>query len=97
MKVHAFGVNRADTMQRQGQYPPPPGVTDIMGLEAAGEIVSVGKEAKEKWNVGDKVMVLVAGGGYAEYVAVHMGCAIKIPEGFSMVQAAGKCFSTVVS
>lgn len=90
MKVHAFGINRADTVQRKGLYPPPPGVTDIIGLEAAGEIVSVGNEAKDKWNIGDKVMALLAGGGYAEYVAVHMNCAIKIPEGFSMVQAAGK-------
>lgn len=89
VKVHAFGVNRADTMQRKGQYPPPPGVTDIMGLEASGEIVSVGKDAQQSWNNGDKVMVLVAGGGYAEYVAVHMGSVMKIPEGVSMVDAAG--------
>ncbi|CAF1245213.1 unnamed protein product [Rotaria sordida] len=89
VKVHAFGVNRADTLQRKGLYPPPPGVTDIIGLEASGEIVRVGNEAKEKWNDGDKVMVLVAGGGYAEYVAAHMGCVMKIPEGISMVDAAG--------
>jgi len=89
VKVHAFGVNRADTMQRKGQYPPPPGVTDIIGLEASGEIVHVGNEAKQQWNNGDKVMVLIAGGGYAEYVAVHMGCVMKIPEGISMVDAAG--------
>ncbi|CAF4712945.1 unnamed protein product [Rotaria socialis] len=55
VKVHAFGVNRADTMQRKGQYPPPPGVTDIIGLEASGEIVLVGDKAKEQWNNGDKV------------------------------------------
>ncbi|CAF1435182.1 unnamed protein product [Rotaria magnacalcarata] len=89
VKVHAFGVNRADTMQRKGQYPPPPGVTDIIGLEASGEIVLVGDKAKEQWNNGDKVMVLVAGGGYAEYVLAHMGCVMKIPEGISMIDAAG--------
>jgi NADPH:quinone reductase-like Zn-dependent oxidoreductase len=55
VKVHAFGVNRADTMQRQGRYPPPAGVTDIIGLEAAGEIVQVGDQAREKWNIGDRV------------------------------------------
>ncbi|CAF4540833.1 unnamed protein product [Rotaria sp. Silwood1] len=89
VKVHAFGINRADTLQRKGLYPSPPGVTDILGLEASGEIVRVGNEAKDKWNNGDKVMVLVAGGGYAEYVAVHMGCVMKIPEGISMIDAAG--------
>ncbi|CAF1266633.1 unnamed protein product [Adineta steineri] len=89
IKVHAFGINRADTMQREGQYPPPPGVTDIMGLEASGEIVNVGNEAKQQWKNGDKVMVLVSGGGYAEYVAAHMGCVMKIPEGISMIDAAG--------
>jgi tumor protein p53-inducible protein 3 len=89
VKVHAFGVNRADTSQRKGQYPPPPGVTDIIGLEASGEIVEVGNEAKQQWNNGDKVMVLVSGGGYAEYVTVHMGCVMKIPKGISIVDAAG--------
>ena len=92
-------------MQRQGTYPPPPGATDIMGLEASGEIVEVGNEAKKQWNKGDKVwvnilcpaieyvvyqvMVSVTGGSYAEYVAVYMGCAMKIPEGISMIEAAG--------
>ena len=57
MKVHAFGVNRADIMQRRGKYPPPTGVTDIIGLEASGEIVSVGNEAKQSWNIGDKVSI----------------------------------------
>ncbi|UJR09891.1 hypothetical protein I4U23_014113 [Adineta vaga] len=89
VKVHAFGVNRADTMQRKGEYPPPPGVSDIIGLEASGEIVDVGNEAKQKWKNGEHVMVLVAGGGYAEYVAVNMGAVMKIPEGISMVEAAG--------
>jgi NADPH:quinone reductase-like Zn-dependent oxidoreductase len=79
-------------------------VTDIIGLEASGEIVEVGNEAKQQWNNGDKVgrdflrsslfifcqvMVLVAGGGYAEYVTVHMGSVMKIPKGISIVDAAG--------
>ena len=55
IKIHAFGVNRADTMQRKGQYPPPPGASSILGLEAAGEIVQVGQHAAQKWNIGDKV------------------------------------------
>ena len=55
VKVHAFGVNRADTMQRQGRYPPPAGVTDIMGLEVSGEIVQVGDQASEKWKINDQV------------------------------------------
>ncbi len=57
VKVHAFGINRADTAQRKGRYPPPPGVTDIIGLEASGEIVNVGNEAKQQWNNGDKVWI----------------------------------------
>jgi len=89
VKVHAFGINRADTMQRKGNYPPPQGVTDIMGLEASGEIVETGSLSKQRWKIGDKVMVLVAGGGYSEYVAAHTGCVMLIPEGLSMIEAAG--------
>ncbi|CAF0956550.1 unnamed protein product [Didymodactylos carnosus] len=89
IKVHAFGVNRADTSQRQGKYPPPPGNSDIMGLEAAGEIVQLGGEAKQfNLKVGDQVMTLVGGGGYAEYVTAHVGCVMHIPKGLSMIEAA---------
>lgn len=57
MKVYAFGINRADTLQRRGLYPPPPGVTNIIGLEASGEIVLVGDKANEQWHNGDKVWI----------------------------------------
>ena len=66
VKVAAAGVNRPDVMQRQGLYPPPPGATDIPGLEIAGEVVALGAGVK-RWKLGDKVMALVVGGGYAEY------------------------------
>ncbi|CAF0869622.1 unnamed protein product [Adineta ricciae] len=89
IKVHAFGVNRVDIVQRKGQYPSPFNLTDVIGLEAAGEIVDVGEQAKDKWKIDDKVMVLVTNGGYAEYVAAHMDCTMRIPEGISVVDAAG--------
>src|SRR5437588_1417194 len=63
IKVAAAGVNRPDVMQRKGQYPPPPGATDIPGLEIAGEVVALGANVT-RWKVGDKVMALVVGGGY---------------------------------
>src|ERR1700736_2794457 len=66
VKVAAAGVNRPDVMQRQGLYPPPPGASDIPGLEIAGEVAAVGGKVK-RWKVGDKVTSLVPGGGYAEY------------------------------
>src|SRR5216110_71162 len=66
IKVRAAGVNRPDVMQRQGRYPPPPGASDIPGLEIAGTIESVGDGVSE-WGAGDRVCALVAGGGYAEY------------------------------
>src|SRR5690348_15144683 len=67
IRVHAAGVNRPDVMQRKGAYPPPPGVTDIPGLEVAGEIVRVGAEVVSR-SPGERVCALVAGGGYAQYV-----------------------------
>src|SRR4029079_12583621 len=70
VKIAAAGVNRPDVMQRQGNYPPPKGATDIPGLEIAGEIVALGSGAT-RWKLGDKVMALVVGGGYAEYCAAH--------------------------
>ncbi len=69
VKVAAAGVNRPDVMQRKGFYPPPPGASDIPGLEIAGEVVAVGPGAT-RWKLGDKVTALVAGGGYAEYCVV---------------------------
>lgn len=87
VKVAAAGVNRPDVFQRMGHYPPPKGVTDIPGLELAGEIVALGSGVK-RWKVGDKVTALVAGGGYAEYCAVPEPQALPMPAGFSMTEAA---------
>ncbi len=90
LKVHAAAMNRADLLQRAGQYPPPPGWPDRFGLEAAGEIVAVGKavEAEGVWHVGDQVCALLGSGGYAEYVAVPEGLLMPIPKGLSMQEAA---------
>src|SRR4051812_41314379 len=70
VKVAAAGVNRPDVMQRQGLYPPPTGATDIPGLEIAGEVVALGAGVI-RWKLGDKVMALVIGGGYAQYCLAH--------------------------
>ena len=86
VKVAAAGVNRPDVMQRQGKYPPPPGAPDIPGLEIAGEVVALGADAK-RWKIGDKVMALVSGGGYAEYALAHESHALPVA-GLSMVEAA---------
>lgn len=85
VKVYATGVNRADLLQAAGYYPPPPGESEIMGLECAGEIVDAGDTDRQ---VGEKVACLLAGGGYAEYVAVPAGQLLPIPEGYSYEQAA---------
>jgi NADPH2:quinone reductase len=87
VKVAAAGVNRPDVMQRQGLYPPPKGAPDIPGLEIAGEVVALGANAK-RWKLGDKVMALVIGGGYAEYCLAHEGHALPIPPGLSLIEAA---------
>ena len=90
VKVHAAALNRADLLQRAGQYPPPPGWPDWFGLEAAGEIVEMGAQAARegRWRIGDKVCALLGGGGYAQYVAVPEGMLMPIPKGLSMVEAA---------
>ncbi len=85
--VHATAVNRADLLQRRGFYPPPPGESDILGLEAAGVVASVGAQVT-RVNVGDRVCCLLAGGGYAERVVVHEAMALPIPDGLDFVQAA---------
>ncbi len=91
VKIEAAGVNRADLMQREGDYPPPPGCPDWMGLEIAGTVVEVSAGAAEKsrWKVGDKVCALLGGGGYAEYANVKYDMLMPIPAGCSAVQAAG--------
>jgi putative PIG3 family NAD(P)H quinone oxidoreductase len=85
--VRAAGVNRADVLQRRGLYPPPPGAPDILGLEAAGEVVALG-EGAARWRQGDRVAVLLAGGGYAEFVAVDRRHALPVPEGLDWAAAA---------
>src|SRR5262245_15499487 len=87
VKVKAAGVNRPDVMQRQGLYPPPAGATDIPGLEIAGEVVALGPGAA-RWKLGDEVMALVVGGGYAEYCAAHESHALPLPRGLTPIQAA---------
>src|ERR1700733_5655601 len=85
--VKAAGVSHADVMQRQGNYPPPPGASPILGLEVAGEIAAVGGRVS-RWKVGDRVCALTNGGGYAEYVAVPEGQVLPIPENWSAIEAA---------
>jgi NADPH:quinone reductase len=87
VKVAAAGVNRPDVAQRQGNYPPPKGATDIPGLEIAGEVVALGPGVR-RWKLGDKVMALVVGGGYAEYCPAHESHCLPVPAGLSMVEAA---------
>lgn len=86
IRVHAAGVNRPDSLQRQGLYPPPPGAPDIPGLEAAGEVVALGREGG-RFKLGDKVTALVTGGGYAEYCLAHVLCTLPVPQGLSDVEA----------
>lgn len=90
IKVTATSVNRPDIIQRQGNYPPPPGESAILGLEAAGTIEELGTDV-EDWQVGDRVMSLVAGGGYAEYATAYAGHLIAIPETLSFEEAACVC------
>ena len=87
LRVAAAGINRADLMQRQGLYPPPPGITDIMGMEASGTVVAVGT-AVDDFRPGDQVCALVTGGAYAEYVVVPAAQLLPIPNGLSLVDAA---------
>lgn len=87
VRVRAAGINRPDLLQRKGLYPPPPGVTDIPGLEIAGEIVTLGRGVKGLRR-GQDVCALVAGGGYAEYCAVPAPQCLPIPKGLNFLQAA---------
>lgn len=88
VKVKATALNRADLLQRRGLYPPPPGESEILGLEMAGEVDTLGSEVS-KWKKGDKVFALLPGGGYAEYVKVHEDMLMPIPENLSFEEAAG--------
>lgn len=90
IRIEAAALNRADLMQREGDYPPPPGCPEWMGLEIAGTIVKVGAEAavKSNWKVGDKVCALLGGGGYAQYANVKYDMLMPVPENCTMVEAA---------
>jgi putative PIG3 family NAD(P)H quinone oxidoreductase len=88
IKVRCAGINRADLIQRQGFYPPPPGASEILGLEVAGEVVAVGPHA-HGWKRGDRAMALLPGGGYAELAVAHAGSAMKVPAALSDEEAAG--------
>ncbi|MGB8389327.1 NAD(P)H-quinone oxidoreductase [Mycobacterium sp.] len=88
VKVAAAGVNRADLLQAAGKYPPPPGVSDIIGMEASGVVSDVGSGVAG-WSAGQQVCALLAGGGYAEYVAVPAGQVMPVPDGVDLVEAAG--------
>lgn len=87
IEVAAAGLNRADLLQRQGFYPPPPGASDIIGMEASGTIAAVGADVGD-WQVGDEVCALLAGGGYASQVVVPAGQVMPIPAGVSLIDAA---------
>jgi putative PIG3 family NAD(P)H quinone oxidoreductase len=88
IKVAAAGVNRPDVLQRKGAYPPPPGASEIPGLEISGEVIALG-EGTSLWKARDKVCALVPGGGYAEYCTVHETNALPVPDGLTMAEAAG--------
>jgi putative PIG3 family NAD(P)H quinone oxidoreductase len=87
VRVEAAGVNRPDILQRLGQYPPPPGISDLPGLEVAGTVSAVGPDVS-RWREGDSVCALVAGGGYAEYCVVPEPQALPLPRGFRPGEAA---------
>lgn len=87
IRIHTAGVNRPDVLQRRGLYPPPPGATDLPGLECAGEIVSLGADVKD-WRVGDQICALLTGGGYAQYAIADAGSCLPVPDGVSMEEAA---------
>jgi putative PIG3 family NAD(P)H quinone oxidoreductase len=88
IRNHATAVNRADLMQRRGLYPPPPGASDVLGLECAGVIDAIG-DGVEDFRPGDRVMALLPGGGYAEEVVVHAGSVLRIPDALPFEEAAG--------
>jgi putative PIG3 family NAD(P)H quinone oxidoreductase len=96
VKTTAAGVNRADLLQAKGKYPPPAGAPLTLGLEISGEVVETGAEVT-RWKAGDKVCALLTGGGYAEYALASEDCALPVPQGVSLVDAAGlpEAFFTV--
>src|SRR4051795_12189488 len=87
LDVAAAGLNRADLLQRKGFYPPPPGASDVIGMECSGTVAALG-DGVEGWSVGDRACALLAGGGYAERVAVPAGQLMPVPDGVDLVTAA---------
>lgn len=87
VKVAATALNRADTLQRRGKYPPPKGASPVLGLEISGTIVGCGTDVS-RWSVGDRIFGLIPGGGYAEYAVIHEDMAMPVPDNISMVEAA---------
>lgn len=88
ISVKAIGINRADSLQRQGKYPPPAGESDVIGLEVSGEIIALGEQVDQTW-LGKRVAALVAGGGYANVAVADVGCLYELPDSFSFEQGAG--------
>lgn len=87
VQVKATGLNRADILQREGRYPPPPGASSILGLEIAGTVEAMGDRCS-RWKKGERICALLSGGGYAQYAVIHEGIAIPIPANLSFEQAA---------
>src|SRR5512145_3163087 len=96
LKVHATTVNRPDLVQRMGNYPPPPGDSEILGLEVAGTIEELGPGVTG-WNIGDRVMTLVGGGSYAEYAVAYASHLMAIPANMSFEEAACVCESYITA
>src|SRR5436305_4962715 len=88
IRVHTAGVNRADLLQREGHYPPPPGASEILGLECAGEVIEIGANVSG-WSHGERAMAILPGGCYAGEVVVDAGSAMHVPAGLSWVDARG--------
>jgi putative PIG3 family NAD(P)H quinone oxidoreductase len=100
VRVVAAGLNRADLLQRQGHYPPPPGADDVLGMECSGYVAALGPDTADgRWTVGDPCLALLASGGYAEQVVVPIGQLLSVPDGVDLVTAAGlvEVAATVVS
>src|ERR1700742_3912068 len=87
VRTAAAGINRADLLQRQGHYPPPPGASPILGMEISGHIAELGPGTSSRWRVGDAVCALLGGGGYAEFCAVPEGQCMSVPSGVSIRNA----------
>src|ERR1700679_2007839 len=88
IQVEGAGLNNADLLQARGLYPPPPGASDILGMEVSGTIAAMGDRVTG-WDIGDALCALLPGGGYAEFALAHAGCLLPVPEGVGLVEAAG--------